>query len=80
MCSVEVDKMSMNLCFKTIKGSHFVDFPYQTRTSTSYAVVKAETIEEKMAILRKDDPQLPERVFRECERMLNDKTLKLIVM
>ena len=61
-------------------GNHFVDFPYQTRTSTSYAVMKAETIEEKMSILRSDDPQLPERVFSDCERMLNDETLQLIVM
>ena len=69
--------MSMNLCFQTRKGGHFVDFPYQTRTTTSYAVLNAETIEEKMAILRKDDRQLPERVFRECERMLKDKSFRL---
>lgn len=80
MCFVEVDEMSMNLHFETRKGGHIIDFPYQTRTDTSYAVLKAETIEEKMSILRNDDSQLPERVFRECERMLKDKSLRLIVL
>jgi len=44
----------MNLYFSARRGPAFLDFPYQTQTEISYAVMAATTIEERMEIIRKD--------------------------
>ena len=47
--------MSMNLCFLTkTKRKHRVEFPYQTSTNITYAVLRAKTNEERFKILKDD--------------------------
>lgn len=75
--------MSMNLSFK-VKGGGYVDFPYQTRTTVSYAVLAATTVEEKLQILREDlsqsdNEEWQQDTLRAIEALLTNPNLKLIV-
>jgi len=77
--------MSMNLVFITVPGNYMVEFPYQTSTDVTRAVLKAATIEDKLDILRKDiqsfsdgDIEWESDILSEIESGLRDKTLKLI--
>ena len=42
--------MSMNLCFNVKNGEAIIDFPYQTATKLTYAVMDTKTNEEKLYI------------------------------
>lgn len=68
--------MSMNLIFTKPCGCH-EEFPYQTSTSLTYAVLGAHTREEQLELIRKDLEshgwdEWSEHVFDEIKEMLND--------
>lgn len=42
--------MSMNLHF--LLGEHYIDFPYQTSTTLTYAVMDAGSKEEQLALIK----------------------------
>lgn len=81
--------MSMNLTFITTQGNHFVEFPYQTTTDITKAVLKATTKEKQLAILKDDlwlfvnDKDNPEQVefwaetCKDIKMMLYNPTLRL---
>jgi hypothetical protein len=48
----EID-MSMNLCFDVVGGGH-VEFPYQTSTDLTYAVLDAKTVPEQLLLINAD--------------------------
>ena len=65
--------MSMNLCFRD--GRAFADFPYQTSTKLSYAVMSASTREEKLKLIKADIERYGKEVYywyEEIESMLKD--------
>ncbi len=75
--------MSINLAFKT-KKNQLVDFPFQTPTSLTYAVLKASTIDERLSLI---DNELKSRKFSLAERrpillrvqkLLSDTNLTLV--
>jgi hypothetical protein len=77
--------MSMNLVFITVPGNYMVEFPYQTSTNVTRAVLKATTIEDKLDILRKDiqsfsdgDTEWESDILFDIESSLRDETLDLI--
>jgi hypothetical protein len=45
--------MSMNLCFDVVGGGH-VEFPYQTSTKLTYAVLEAKTTDERLQLILND--------------------------
>ena len=53
--------MSMNLIFDVKGGSGIVDFPFQTSTDLTYAVLNAKTKEEQVALVEKE---MRERGFK----------------
>lgn len=79
--------MSMNLCFNPVGGTAHIEFPYQTRTEVTYAVIAAPTLEEKIEIIRKDlyshinddveNREWIEQLFVQCEEMMRDSTIEL---
>ena len=52
--------MSMNLIF-AVEGGGIVDFPFQTSTDLTYAVLNAKTKEEQVALVEKE---MRERGFK----------------
>lgn len=77
--------MSMNLCFNTKAGNHFIDFPYQTPTTLTDAVLAAKTLEEKIELIRQNlnSHRTPgntvdiDELFKKCEAMMRDTSLEL---
>jgi hypothetical protein len=55
--------MSMNLCFDVVGGGH-AEFPYQTSTKLTYAVLEAKTADERLQLILND---LISRDFDEYE-------------
>jgi hypothetical protein len=45
--------MSTNLCFD-VKGGGMVDFPFQTTTELTYAVLKEQDHDKRLALIRKE--------------------------
>ena len=75
--------MSMNLCFLTkTKRKHRVEFPYQTSTNITYAVLRANTNEEKFKILKDDMESFgaEQYLIDEVYKMINDDELELIMV
>ena len=73
--------MSMNLYFETKAGGYVIDFPFQTNTNCTYAVLAAKSVEEQMKILREHYGDcIDNSTFIECEYMLRDSALKLIYL
>lgn len=78
--------MSMNLAFETVRGGHFVDFPFQTPTGLSYDVLNAKSVEERLKLIEvqmrdwKWDAELRKNLLRRIEVLLKDDTLRLIVV
>lgn len=78
--------MSMNLAFETVRGKHFVDFPFQTPTDLSYAVLKASSVEDRLKLIEArlrgwkwSDGECAEMLDR-IQVLLKDNTLRLIVI
>lgn len=78
--------MSMNLCFETINGKHWVDFPFQTPTGLSYAVLNAKTNSERFDLIENElkkwkwKPSEISEMMYKIKTLMEDKTLKLIVI
>ena len=76
--------MSMNLVFRCIDGSGYVDFPWQTRTDVTYAVLNATTDNEKLKILKDSisdwDADLIEGRMAQVIRLLNSPHLELTMI
>lgn len=78
--------MSMNLAFETVSGKHFVDFPFQTPTSLSFAVKAAGTTKERLDLIRAQlkawdwDAIQIQKAMTEVKIKLTDPTLRLIVI
>ena len=70
----------MNLHFQTKIGGYWVDFPFQTPTNLSYALKRAETVEEQIAILKRDATYISEYTMQSCIEMLNDNNLELVIL
>lgn len=76
--------MSTNLYFK-VKGTPIfvrVDFPWQTPTKITYAVIEASTLEEKLKILRDSIIDLgwadiADEKMKEAEQLLTSDVLEL---
>ena len=80
--------MSMNLCFNVKKCKtcgHFghVEFPFQTSTYLTYAVLALKTIEERLALIRLTitnygwDKEDIEKYMCEIEALMTSPTLEL---
>lgn len=78
--------MSMNLCFeiKDSSGDTHVAFPWQTSTEITYAVLNAETNEERLEILRESisswEESLIEEKMEQVEVLLSSEHLELRMM
>jgi hypothetical protein len=78
--------MSMNLAFTTRDG-HFVDFPFQTPTDLSYAVIDLPTTEAKLELIENQirkwdcwDEEQINSIMTEVRIMMTDPTLILTVV
>ena len=75
--------MSINLCFRVKGASLFVrvDFPWQTSTKVTYAVIEASTLEDKLKILRDSisywEDNIIKRKMEEVEQLLTSDVLEL---
>jgi len=77
--------MSLNLSF--IAGEYYIEFPFQTPTDLSLKVIETDSIDERVKLvhehldLRFDDTndEWIEEQKEECERMLRDKKLRLVI-
>jgi hypothetical protein len=69
----------MNLCFKTKIGNHFIEFPYQTSTNTTYDVLNLKTTEERLDYLYKDIDRFNggSRLKQDVKEILYNDTLEL---
>ncbi len=71
--------MSMNLCF--MSGKYFIEFPYQTSTNTTYAVLNASSLEERIDLIRKELEECESlELLPECIEMMTDKSLVLSII
>jgi len=75
--------MSMNLFFKVKDGTGKVDFPFQTSTDLTYAVMKAKGREEQIKLLS-DEMRLwgwgladINEMLAEIETLMDDPKLEL---
>lgn len=74
--------MSMNLVF-TANCGHSVDFPFQTPTALTFAVLEAKTKEERIEIIKNQmikwswDEEDIDRLLKEITEKLDDPTLEL---
>jgi hypothetical protein len=75
----------MNLAFTTRDG-HFVEFPFQTPTDLSYAVINLRTTEAKLELIENqirkwgwDEEEISE-MMSEVRIMMTDPTLELTVV
>ena len=79
--------MSLNLCFKTSQGGHYVEFPFDTPTELSRAVFKEQDTAKRIQMIHEymdkfpitEDQEYNELVKKECEDMLKDITLTLSI-
>ena len=77
--------MSMNLVFLDTGGG-ILDFPYQTRTELSYAVLDADSEEEQLQLIREDVKRFREpgedveRMMSKIRKLLRDPGLTLGVI
>ena len=82
--------MSMNLAFKTVQGNYIIDFPYQTPTDITRAVLAARTTTEQLKFIKEDllsrvdendsdDVNWYNDLVQEVEDKLTDETLILIM-
>jgi hypothetical protein len=78
--------MSMNLFFKVKGGSGKVDFPFQTSTDLTYAVLKAKGREEQIKLLS-DEMSLwgwgladINEMLAEIEALMDDPNLELTLI
>lgn len=76
--------MSMNLIFQTKNGEHFEEFPFQTPTNMTYAVLAEKTKEKQLDIIKSytfslfnDDTEFAEMVLEEIQVLMNDDKLEL---
>lgn len=71
--------MSHNLYFTDKSGTACIDFPYQTSTKVSYAVMQATSLEQKLKILKSDLAlnDFKDYLLERCETMLKDNNLIL---
>lgn len=80
--------MSMNLIFNIKKsenwkgGCHCIEFPYQTSTDTTYAVLAAKTIKDRMKLIEKDlshmdDKEYKDLILEEVKYLMEDESLEL---
>lgn len=69
--------MSMNLVGR-IKN-HYIDFPYQTPSEVTRAVMKASTREEKLKIIKTDLDRWKDtqEVYERCVVFINDTDITL---
>ena len=85
--------MSMNLCFDTKIGNHHVEFPYQTSTKLTHAVLKEKDLEKQIQLVEDDiktmyDPKTIDHddleyynnMFLECKEYMRDKTLEISII
>jgi len=76
--------MSMNLAFLTNNKNH-IEFPFQTPTSLSYAVMKEKTRENRLKLILEYidntyDKTYTQNIKEECTKMLLDQSLTLIII
>ncbi len=78
--------MSMNLCFTTKIGVHHVDFPFQTSTDLTYAVLKAKDEEARMKLIKDEvmnfvagglDKEHGDDIIERVRELMRDKSLVL---
>lgn len=75
--------MSMNLCFDVKGGAGMVDFPYQTSTELTYAVLNEKDDDKRLALIRKDieswgrSKEEIERIMGEVEALMKSPNLEL---
>lgn len=68
--------MSMNLAFE-VKGGGIIDFPYQTPTKLTKAVLACPTHEDQLKLLR---AEYGDRDLVEIDRLLHNPNLELIML
>ena len=74
--------MSMNLIFEVKGCNACVDFPYQTRTSLTYEVLRAESLERRLELLAADmadweDREWAEQKYAEIKDLMESPNLEL---
>ena len=79
--------MSMNLYFRVKDGSGMIDFPFQTPTELTYAVMEAETTQDRLALIKqyleRFEENTPEEIAETLEILefrMNSKHLDLTLM
>ncbi len=76
--------MSMNLAFE-IEGQR-VDFPFQTPTNLSYAVMKAKGLQQRLDLIEAElkgwewDKQAIDEKIAQCRKLLSNKKFKLVII
>ena len=72
--------MSSNLVFKTKKGNHFIEFPYQTTTKVTKEVLSLKTVDDRMIVIKKDlNPDFDSytETISDIRSMMEDETIFL---
>lgn len=74
--------MSMNLIFDVKGGSGCVDFPYQTQSSLTHSVLKAETKEKQLELIKNDikDWDTDGTTFQQVKDLLYNPNLILTLI
>jgi hypothetical protein len=74
--------MSMNLIFEVKGSSAYVDFPFQTPTDLTYAVIREKDIEKRIELIRNFLNTLRNKdanayLMVECDTLMRDDKLEL---
>ena len=74
--------MSMNLHFKVKGGAGFVDFPFQTPTTLSYAVLAESDREKRLKLIREylGKHAYTVKLIREIRELMENPNLELTVL
>lgn len=74
----------MNLAFFVNGGAGVVEFPFQTPTSLTYAVLKKETNEERLVLIKQylegEPPEYVEDILEQIQQLMSSPHLTLGMM
>ena len=76
--------MSMNLIFEVVGVDACVDFPFQTSTNLTYAVLKEPNLEKRLKLVKSDidtwigwSKKEKADMYKKCEKLMRSPKLKL---
>ena len=72
----------MNLMFEVKGSTAYVDFPFQTPTDLTYAVIREKDIEKRIQLVKDYIKNIDDNTYliEECETLMRDEKLELIYL